>query len=217
MLRTITVVAAMLIVFSAAAVEAQEAEVTIRGRIVDSVTGDPIAGSATVFMNHDGSLVSDNTTATEDGAFTLVVPTEPRRMLVWAERYAPKELFDFMVEGEYTVDLDALRTLTAQLVREEDGEPIGDVAVRVRYDERGDKYLPDWLTHSLERQLVRTDPDGIFVVRDVVPNAPVLLLADYPGESRVRVPEIQPEHTSAPRQDLRFETQVWTGLVVVAR
>ena len=219
MFRTITVVAAMLILFSAAAVQTQEAEVSIRGQIVDSATGEAISGSATVFMNHDGSLLSDNATAAEDGTFTLEVPVAPRRMLVWAENYAPREIVDFEeVEEGYIIDLDPLQDMTIQLVREDGTTPMAGTSVRVQYGERGDNYLPDWLTRSLEEQLITTDPNGIFVVHDVVPFAEVRVLLqadDQFGESRLRIPQVRPEHTNAPRQDLGFETQVRTRLVAV--
>jgi hypothetical protein len=176
--KTITAAATLLIFVGMAAAQAQESEPTISGRIFDVNTGAPIAGSVTVFMSYDGSLVTDTAIAGENGAFRLVVPTDPNRMLVWAESYAPKNIE--APGATEVVALEPLQTLTAQLV-DWNGAPVANAPVYLRYGDADGAYLPDWLISGLEQQQFTTDSNGIFVVDGVVPNAPVFVQAEYRG------------------------------------
>jgi hypothetical protein len=180
MSKIIITAAALLIPVSIAVAQAQESGATITGRIVDVNTGVPIAGSATVFMNYDGSLVTDTAIAGENGAFKLVLPTKPNRMLVWAESYAPKNIDNPGMTG--AIALDPLQTLTVQIV-DWNGAPVPNAPVYLRYGDAHGAYLPDWMVSGLEEQQFTTDSNGIFVVTGVIPNAPVFVQAEYLGAS----------------------------------
>ena len=178
MSKTIIAAAALLIPVSMAVAQAQESGTTITGRIVDVNTGVPIAGSATVFMNYDGSLVTDTAIAGEDGVFDLVVPTKPNRMLVWAENYAPKNIDDPSITED--IALAPLRIFTAKIV-DWNGVPLANAPVYLRYGDAGGVYSPDWMIRGLQEQKLTTDSNGLLVVSGVLPNVPVLVHAEYQG------------------------------------
>ena len=178
MTKNLAATVPVLILFSIAvlAQEAQKTELMIHGRILDADTQKPVAGSVTVFMNHNGSLVTDTTTADEKGIFKLAVPTKPYSMLVWAERYAPKQIAEPLME--FSVGLDSLRNLRGQLL-DAKGDPVEGALVHVRYGEDGDTYLSNWIADSLTEQRPLTDAGGRFVVHDVIPGIPVIMQAEY--------------------------------------
>lgn len=170
---TRTAAVAVLILFSAVVSAQQEqASLTINGRIsADSPNGPSIAGRVTVFMRHDGALVTDTTTANEGGFFTLDVPTQPYEMLVWAENYAPRIIG--WPASEFA--LTRFQELRGQVFWED--EPVEGAFVHARHAEEDGKYLPDWMADSLEVQ--KTDAAGEFVIRDVIPYLPVVVRAQY--------------------------------------
>ena len=136
----------------------------------------PSRGSVTVFMNHDGGLVTDTTTTDDKGTFVLTVPTKPYSMLVWAERYAPKQIPEPSME--LSVGLDSLRNLPGQVL-DAKGDPVEGALVHVRYGEGGDTYLPNWIADRLTEQRPITGADGRFMVHDVIPGLPVVMQAEH--------------------------------------
>ena len=181
MTKSLAVVVPVLVLFSIVGIavlaqEVQQSELAIQGRILDADTHKPVAGSVTVFMNHDGNLVTDTASADEKGAFTLIVPTMPYSMLVWAERYAPKQITDPLLE--LSVGLDSLRSLRGQVL-DTKGDPVEGALVHVRYGGDGDTYLPNWIADSLTEQRPMADAGGRFVVRDVIPGMPVIMQAEH--------------------------------------
>ena len=201
MYKTIIAVVPLLILLSAAVAQPQQAMTSITGQIVDANTGAPIAGRATVFMNHDGSLMTDTAVAGENGVFKLMVPAKPDRMLVWAENYAPKSINSASMTGTI-VTLAPLETLTAQLV-DWNGVPVANAPVYVRYGD-ADAHLPDWMISGLEEQQFTTDANGVFIVNGVIPNVQVFVQTEYLGASYRGDPQ-RPERWSVPTRSTQKE------------
>ena len=186
MTKNLAAVAVPVLILFGIAVLAQAAqppELAIQGRILDAETQEPVAGSVTVFMNHDGGLVTDTTTTDDKGTFVLTVPTKPYSMLVWAERYAPKQIPEPSME--LSVGLDSLRNLPGQVL-DAKGDPVEGALVHVRYGEGGDTYLPNWIADSLTEQRPITGADGRFMVHDVIPGLPVVMQAEHVDGSYLR-------------------------------
>lgn len=174
MIRTM-VVAALLLFGAAVRAHAVQCE-HVTGTIVGEDNRDVgVAGRVTVFMRHDGSLVTDTTTADEAGRFDLPnLPTTPYRMLVWANGYAPKSI-DEPLCGSNDVRLARFGILRGRVVDlNEAGAEGARVRARHERDDRG--YLPAWITDSLSGQEIRADADGRFVIYNVIPDPDLVVV-----------------------------------------
>ena len=186
MTKNVAAVAVRVLILFSVAVLAQAAQpptLTIQGRILDSGTQELVVGSVTVFLNHDGGLVTDTKTTDEKRTCVLTVPTKPYSMLVWAERYAPKQIPEPSME--LSVGLDSLRNLQGQVL-DAKGDPVEGALVHVRYGEEGDTYLPNSIAESLTEQRPITGTDGRFLVHDVIPGMPVVMQAEHVDGSYLR-------------------------------
>ena len=172
-------IAAVLLVSVSVPGLAQDA-LTFSGRIVDANTRQPLAGHATVFMNHEGSLVTDTTTANAEGFFRLSVPTKPNRVVVWADSYAPRNIYDPGMEE--SIALAPLETLTGHIV-DWDNVPVANAIVHLEYGDAS-KDVPEWLVSGFEGRQFTTNSEGVFVVEGVLPNTPVIPYAIYEGALR---------------------------------
>ena len=176
----IRLVVSISLIFGVALAAAQSERTMLSSRIVDADTKAPVAGSVTVFMRHEGSLVMDTATAGEDGVFKLVVPTKPHRMLVWAENYAPRNIDDPAPAGD--IALSPLESWTIQVV-DRGNKPVPNATVHLRYVAGASAYLPEWITRGLDERQFRTDSDGFFVVNGMMPSPDVAGRVEYRGRS----------------------------------
>ncbi len=161
---------AALVLFCAAP-SAQE-PVTVKGRIVGgSTTGPPVAGNVTVFVHHDGALVTNTTTASDDGFFALDVPSVPYEVLIWGNGYAPR-IIDWPSEQ---LILSPFRELRGSVSW--NGTPVEGAFVQARHEEEDGKYLPGWMADSLAVQ--RTNDAGEFVIHSVIPHLRVAVRAEH--------------------------------------
>ena len=177
----ILIVAAALFGPSFSAAQQPQELVTIGGRVLDARAETPIAGArATVFMNHDGSLVADTATARSDGVFRFELPVMPDRILVWAQNYAPLNIDEPAASVSGIFALNRLEDWTVQIVDSE-ANPVPNVPVYLQYVTGSDTYAPSWMAQSLGQQQLRTDSEGVFVVRGMIPDADVTGQVQYLG------------------------------------
>ena len=141
------------------------------------IASDPdVDVSVTVFMTHEGRLLTDTTVADAEGYFELDLPTTPYRMLVWAEGYAPARIAE--PQCGLSVDLEPLINLRGR-VEDPDGWAVEGARVRARHATDDGSYLPGWIADSLSAQQTRTDAEGQFVIYDVIPSLTVVMQADH--------------------------------------
>ena len=170
-----TVVVAVLALFGAAVPAPAVQCPRVTGTIVGEDTDAGVAGSVTVFVNHDGGLVTDTTAADGDGGFDLPnLPATPYRMLVWADGYAPKSIDDPLC-GHNDVTLARFRILRGQVVGLGDAGAAG-ARIRARHERNDRGYLPGWIADSLSRQETRADADGRFVIYNVIPEPDLVVV-----------------------------------------
>ena len=122
----------------------------------------------------------DTAAAGEDGVFELVVPTKPDRILVWAENYAPRSIDDPAPAGD--IALAPLEIWTIE-VMDRDEEPVRNATVQLRYVAGAGAYLPDWMMQGLEGRQFRTDSEGVFVAKGMMPSLAVAGRVEQQGES----------------------------------
>ena len=149
---------------------------TVRGILLDAMTRQPINGTVTVHVGNPINTVSSSMRV-EDGVFEFInLPPGRAAIYAFADGFAPR--FDSMtVEAgrTYQPPMDLmLEAVAAGILVDSQGEPVEGAEIRVGYDRsvEGASILA-----GLVRGFVRTDENGVFRIRGLIPDMPIAFQA----------------------------------------